>query len=180
MDQPANIARASVLLLITLAFGCSDGLELIPVNGKVLFDPLTIPGFYFSKLVLPDYAGATTASTPYLAQVNARGLIVIDTDDYGLVCCVPLGMSEVSTIAFNEKMVEGATVKKGQEMGMFNYGGSSFAILFQDLKDKRLVFMEADGTLYEEDPQSAASSAGAGGEPTWIGSQIGVWVDLVK
>jgi hypothetical protein len=25
------------------------------------------------------------------------------------------------------RMAKGATVKKGQEMGMFNYGGSSFA-----------------------------------------------------
>lgn len=150
----------------------------VPVNGTVLFNPLAVPGFFFNKLVLPDYTGATTASLPYLAQVNARGIIVIDTDDYGLVCCVPLGMSEVSTISFNDKMVEGAPVKKGDEMGMFNYGGSSFALIFQHLPKKRLVFMQANGDLYEEDPQGATSSSGSGGEPTLIGSQIGVWVDL--
>lgn len=150
----------------------------VPVNGKVLFDPLPIPGFFFSKLVLPDYAGATTASLPYLAQVNARGLIVIETEEYGNVCCVPLGMSEVSTISFNDEMKKGATVNKGQEMGMFNYGGSSFAILFQNLPDKKLVFMQSDGTLYDENPPAASSSSGSGGEPTSIGAQIGQWVDI--
>jgi phosphatidylserine decarboxylase len=150
----------------------------IPVNGEVLFDPLVIPGFYFSKLILPDYGGATTASLPFLAQVNARGLIVIKTEEYGYVCCVPLGMSEVSTISFSDEMVKGAQVTKGQEMGTFNYGGSSFAILFQNLPDKKLIFMQSDGELYEENPPGASSSSGTGGEPTWIGSQIGVWVDL--
>ena len=63
------------------------------VNGTVLFTPLAIPGCFFNKLVIPDFGGATTASLPYLAQVNARGLIVIKTEDYGHVCCIPLGMS---------------------------------------------------------------------------------------
>ena len=35
-----------------------------PVNGKVLFAPFTIPGCFFSKLVLPHFGGATTASLP--------------------------------------------------------------------------------------------------------------------
>ena len=149
-----------------------------PVNGKVLFDPLRISGFYFSKLVLPDYAGATTASLPYLAQVNARGIIVIETEDYGNVCCIPLGMSEISTISFNENMKKGAPVSKGDEMGMFNYGGSSFALIFQKIPGKKLVFMDSYGDLYEENPPAASSSSGSGGQQTLIGSQIGVWVDL--
>src|SRR4029077_7348092 len=99
----------------------------VPVIGEVLFDPITIPGCFFNKLVIPDFGGATTASLPYLAQVNARGLIVFKTKDYGYFCCIPLGMSEVSSIEFDPAMKKGAQVKKGQEMGMFNYGGSSFA-----------------------------------------------------
>lgn len=95
----------------------------VPVNGTVLFDPLVIPGCFFSKAVLPDYGGATTASTPYLAEANARGLIVFETEDYGNVCCIPLGMSEVSTVTFDEQLQQGAHVKKGDEMGMFHYGG---------------------------------------------------------
>ncbi|MEO1380691.1 MAG: phophatidylserine decarboxylase associated domain-containing protein [Pseudomonadota bacterium] len=147
----------------------------VPVNGRVMFDPLCIDGAYFNKLVLPDFGGATTASLPYLTEVNARGLIVFETPDYGRVCCIPLGMSEVSTITFNEQMVRGAEVNKGQEMGMFNYGGTSFVIIYENLPDKQLVFMDAEGKHYPQRPQTATSSAGAGGNVTNIGSQIGVW-----
>lgn len=147
----------------------------VPVNGQVLFDPICIPGAYFNKLVLPDFGGATTASLPYLTEVNARGLIVFETADYGRVCCIPLGMSEVSTIAFDAQMKQGAQVRKGQEMGMFNYGGSSFAIIYENLPDKQLVFMDAQGQHYPQRPPTATSSSGAGGEVTNIGAQIGVW-----
>jgi len=147
----------------------------VPVNGTVLFDPLCIPGAYFNKLILPDFGGATTASLPYLTEVNARGLIVFETPDYGRVCCIPLGMSEVSTITFNDQMTAGATVTKGQEMGMFNYGGSSFVIIYENLPDKQLVFMNEEGMHYPQRPDTATSSAGAGGYVTNIGSQIGVW-----
>ncbi|MDV7340050.1 phophatidylserine decarboxylase associated domain-containing protein [Terasakiella sp. A23] len=147
----------------------------VPANGEVLFDPISIPGAYFNKLVLPDYGGATTASLPYLTEVNARGLIVIDTGEYGRICCIPLGMSEVSTISFDKDMKKGAKVKKGQEMGMFNYGGSSFVMIFENLLDKELVFINDKGKRYPQQPATATNSAGTGGEVTEIGAQIGVW-----
>jgi phosphatidylserine decarboxylase len=147
----------------------------VPVNGEVLFDPLVIPGCFFSKLVLPDYGGATTLSTPYLAEANARGLIVFDTPDYGKVCCIPLGMSEVSTVKFDESMKKGATVKKGEEMGMFHYGGSSFVVIYQNLPDKQLIFMNENGDYYPQQPPPPGSSAGASNYETNIGSQIGQW-----
>jgi phosphatidylserine decarboxylase len=147
----------------------------VPVNGKVLFDPLCVPGAYFNKLILPDFGGATTASLPYLCEVNARGLIVFETPDYGHVCCIPLGMSEVSTISFDPAMSGGASVFKGQQMGMFNYGGSSFAILYENLPDQQLIFMDAAGNHYPQRPVLPSSSAGTGGIVTNIGAQIGVW-----
>ncbi|HTZ12041.1 MAG TPA: phophatidylserine decarboxylase associated domain-containing protein [Mycobacterium sp.] len=149
-----------------------------PANGEVLFDPLAIPGAFFNKLVIPDFAGATTASLPYLTAVNARGLIVFKTADYGYICCIPLGMSEISTITFDPKMKKGATVTKGQEMGTFNYGGSSFAVLYQNLPGKRLFFINADGIPYDQTPVLPHGSASTGGEVTLIGSQIGMWVDI--
>ncbi|MFN9643995.1 MAG: phophatidylserine decarboxylase associated domain-containing protein [Cyanobacteriota bacterium] len=146
-----------------------------PVNGKVLFDPIVIPGCFFSKLVLPDYGGATTASTPYLAEANARGLIVFETKDYGRVCCLPLGMSETSTVQFDKAMKKGAVVKKGQEMGMFHYGGSSFVVIYQDLPGKKLIFMDGQGQAFPSQPPPPGSSAGASAYNTNIGSQIGQW-----
>lgn len=149
-----------------------------PVNGEVLFDPFTIPGYYFNKLVIPDFAGATTASLPYSVQVNARGLIVFKTEDYGHVCCIPLGMSEVSTVTFDDKMVKGAKVKKGQEMGSFNYGGSSFVLIFENRPKKKLIFMDADGNLMPQSPILPSGSSSTGGVITSIGAKIGRWIDV--
>lgn len=146
-----------------------------PVNGEVLFDPFVIEGDYFNKLVIPDFGGATTSSTPYLLQVNVRGLLVIKTDDYGYVCCVPIGMSEVSTLRFNEDMGAGTTVEKGQEMGMFQYGGSSFALIFQKLPGMKLFFQSGTGVVYDKNPVLPQGSSSVGGNITLIGSQIGKW-----
>jgi phosphatidylserine decarboxylase len=147
----------------------------VPVNGRVLFDPCAIPGCFFSKLILPDFGGATTASTPYLAQVNARGLIVFKTEDYGHVCCLPLGMSEVSSVVFDPAMKQNAQVRKGQEMGTFEYGGSSFAVLYEKPPNKELIFVNADGVPYPQRPVLPTSSSGTGGAVTNIGAQIGIW-----
>jgi phosphatidylserine decarboxylase len=149
----------------------------VPVNGEILFDPISVPGAYFNKLVLPDFGGATTASLPYLAQVNARGLIVFKTEDYGHVCAIPLGMSEVSTIAFDPAMKGGATVCKGEEMGMFNYGGSSFAVIYEKLPGKELFFVDDKGNPLPQRPVLPTNSSSFG-EVTNIGSQIGIWVSI--
>jgi len=151
----------------------------VPVNGEVLFTPFSVKGYFFNKLILPDYGGATTASLPYLAQVNARGIIVFRTEEYGHVCCIPLGMSEVSTVEFDDSLVAGASVQKGDFMGKFNYGGSSFAIIYENLPSKTLEFKNSAGVDYLQDPVLPSGSSGAGGEITLIGSQIGVWVDNV-
>ncbi|SOE23015.1 phosphatidylserine decarboxylase [Spirosomataceae bacterium TFI 002] len=150
----------------------------VPVNAKVMFDPIVVPGYFFNKLVIPDFGGASTASLPYLAQVNARGIIVFETEDYGRVCCIPLGMSEVSSISFDPAMVAGATVTKGQEMGTFNYGGSSFAIIYEKLPGKDLVFMNDQGIQYPQDPVLPSGSSSTGGAVTKIASKIGIWVDF--
>ena len=150
-----------------------------PVNGEVVFKPIDIPGAFFNKLVIPDFAGATTASLPYLVQVNARGLIVIKTVDYGYVCCIPLGMSEVSSIVFDEKMkAPKAQVTKGQEMGTFEYGGSSFVMIFQKLPGKRLIFQDSFGNVYDKRPVLPKGSSSVGGNITLIGSQVGKWEDV--
>lgn len=151
-----------------------------PVSGTVLFPPFEIDGCFFNKLVIPDFGGATTASLPYLAQVNARGLMVIETEDYGYVCCVPLGMSEVSSVQFDEAMkIPAHQVKKGDEMGMFHYGGSSYVMIFQKLPGKSLLFQNAEGIPFAKRPVLPKGSASTGGNVTMIGSQIGVWEDAL-
>jgi phosphatidylserine decarboxylase len=52
-----------------------------------------------------------------------------DNKDLGLVCFLGIGMTEVSTCDITVK--EGQHVNKGDEIGMFHYGGSSHVCLFE-------------------------------------------------
>lgn len=59
-----------------------------------------------------------------------RALIFIQADDpdIGLACVVPIGMAEVSTC--DVQVEQGKHVWKGEELGMFHFGGSSLCVLF--------------------------------------------------
>jgi phosphatidylserine decarboxylase len=59
-----------------------------------------------------------------------RAIITIDTGNpkIGLVGFIAVGMCEVSTCEVTVKEQE--VVKKGQQLGMFHFGGSSHAVIF--------------------------------------------------
>jgi phosphatidylserine decarboxylase len=63
--------------------------------------------------------------------LETRGLIVLQTDRYGLVALMPVGMSPVSSVNFEKPLKEGSKVKKGDPMGHFLFGGSDFIVVFQ-------------------------------------------------
>lgn len=84
-------------------------------------------------------------------------------------------MSEVSTVKFDKAMKQDAEVNKGQEMGVFMYGGSSYVMIFQKLPGKELFFQNATGTIYDKSPELPKGSASVGGITTNIGAQIGKW-----
>lgn len=80
-------------------------------------------------------------------------------------------MSEVSGIKFHKKeMAAALQVTKGQEMGMFQYSGSSYVIIFQKLPGKRLIFLNGAGDVYDKRPVLPKGSAGTGGNITLIGN----------
>ena len=61
----------------------------------------------------------------------SRALIFIEADnpDIGLMCIMLVGMAEVSS---NEITVsEGQHVKKGEQLGMFHFGGSTHCLIFR-------------------------------------------------
>ncbi|KAG0246761.1 hypothetical protein BG011_002339, partial [Mortierella polycephala] len=66
----------------------------------------------------------------YLTATATRALIFIEADSpaIGLMCFIGVGMAEVSTCEITVK--EGQHVKKGSEIGMFHYGGSTFCLIF--------------------------------------------------
>lgn len=63
--------------------------------------------------------------------IETRGCIILETDKYGLVALLPIGMSPVSSINFSADIKQGTQVKKGREMGSFMFGGSDFVMVFQ-------------------------------------------------
>ena len=73
-----------------------------------------------------------TGSLPYMAMVNRRAIIYIKNDYVGYVAIIPIGMLEVSSVYV--KVKKGDKLNKGDELGYFEYGGSSFALIFEKNK----------------------------------------------
>ena len=89
------------------------------VGGFLTWDPKT------NKYVLD-------ANTPGWQNIETRGCVIVETPKYGLVALLPIGMSQVSSINFEKSVKVGSTVKKGDMMGYFLFGGSDFVMLFQN------------------------------------------------
>ena len=71
------------------------------------------------------------AETPGWQMIETRDCVIMQTEDYGLVALLPIGMSQVSSVNFEDTVKVGATVKKGDALGYFLFGGSDFVIIFQ-------------------------------------------------
>lgn len=74
-----------------------------------------------------------TNSQSYLAHVAARAIILIQADDpvIGLVAFVPVGMVEVSSCMIDSNVTPGYHVSKGEELGYFQFGGSTYCLVFR-------------------------------------------------
>ena len=84
---------------------------------------------------LPRASTRSSPPTPrsYLAHVAARAVILIQADDpvIGLVAFVPVGMSEVSSCMIGPQVSAGTHVAKGEELGYFQFGGSTHCLVFR-------------------------------------------------
>lgn len=110
-----------------------------PVSGKIV-KAYVQDGTYFSEPLFEglgdpntkeiDAHGISTGQG-YIAALATRAIIFIEADnkDIGLMAFIGIGMDEVSTCEITVK--EGAHVKKGEQTGMFHFGGSSHVLLFR-------------------------------------------------
>ena len=64
-------------------------------------------------------------------SIETRGVVVLETDG-GLAAIVPVGMCQVCSVNFEENIVPGAQVKKGDPLGWFAFGGSDIVMLFSE------------------------------------------------
>ena len=104
-----------------------------PVAGTIVRAFLQ-QGTYFSEAVSEDWdAVAPPVSQPYLAHVAVRAIVLIEADDpvIGLVAFVGIGMDEVSSCMIGKNMTLGHHVAKGEELGRFQFGGSTHCLVFR-------------------------------------------------
>lgn len=69
---------------------------------------------------------------PGWQSIETRDLVVVDTGEYGLVAILPIAMSQVSSCNWEDNVVVGAHVEKGDPMGYFLFGGSDICMVFQE------------------------------------------------
>lgn len=104
-----------------------------PVSATVVSMRL-IPGTFFSELEAEgfDPAGPNN-SQGYITHTAARALIFLQADDpaIGLMAILFVGMAEVSSCRFDPKLKPGTHVAKGEEIGTFQYGGSTHCLIFR-------------------------------------------------
>lgn len=104
-----------------------------PVSGTIK-KAFVKEGLYFSQA---DSEGvdpsAQEKSQGYLVHVQTRALFFIKADDItiGLMCFMPVGMVEVSSCIINDNIKPGYHVKKGEELGYFQFGGSTHCLIFR-------------------------------------------------
>ena len=70
-------------------------------------------------------------SIPGWQMIETRDCVIVDTDDYGLVAILPIGMSQICSCNWEDSVKVGAKVEKGDPMGYFLFGGSDIVMVFQ-------------------------------------------------
>ncbi|KAK5661786.1 hypothetical protein OQA88_9887 [Cercophora sp. LCS_1] len=72
-----------------------------------------------------------TNAQGYLTALATRGIIFIEADNpaVGLMVFIGVGMDEVSTCEITVR--EGQRVKKGEQLGMFHFGGSTHCLIWR-------------------------------------------------
>lgn len=111
-----------------------------PVSGTIR-RAFVQDGTYFSEPLFENVADPTnhgeidtkgiTVGQGYLSAMATRGVIFIEADNpaIGLMAFIAIGMDEVSSVDITVK--EGQHVKKGEQTGMFHFGGSTHCLLFR-------------------------------------------------
>ena len=87
---------------------------------------------------------------PGWQMIETRDCLIIDTEEYGLVAILPIGMSQICSCNWEETVKPGTKVEKGDPMGYFLFGGSDIVMVFQSgVKAEMLCPKSSDGTGYD-------------------------------
>lgn len=101
--------------------------------------------------------------------VYHRGYYIIETEDYGYVAMIAVGLDDISSINFERKFspdalaktLTGVPVDKGEKVGHFAYGGSTVILLFEPDVLGAVKLMEGAqlGIINKKPPKSNDVSA---------------------
>ena len=72
-------------------------------------------------------------------MVETRACAIIETEKYGLVAMMPVGMSQICSVNWLPSLHVGQELKQGDEMGFFQFGGSDVVMIFQKGVDVNIV-----------------------------------------
>jgi phosphatidylserine decarboxylase len=97
-----------------------------PVTGTIK-KIVPVPGTYYVRSPAHPYP----KSLGFLTSIAARMLIFIESSNekIGLMCFVAVGMVEVSTCEATVRV--GQVVNRGDQLGMFHFGGSTHCLVFR-------------------------------------------------
>jgi phosphatidylserine decarboxylase len=97
-----------------------------------------IPGTYYAEAASVGFDPAgPNDSQGYIAHTATRALMFIEADNptIGLMCVVAIGMAEVSSCLLvgpdGTPLTEGQHVDKGDQIGYFQFGGSTHCLVFR-------------------------------------------------
>ncbi len=108
-----------------------------PVSGKIV-KAYVQDGTYYSEPQFEDFSESSGADEHsegtgqgYITATATRAIIFIEADNpaIGLMAFLGVGMAEVSTCQITVK--EGQHVEKGEQIGMFHFGGSTHCLMFR-------------------------------------------------
>jgi phosphatidylserine decarboxylase len=102
-----------------------------PVNGTVT-KAYVKDGTYFAEAASHGFDPAgPNDSQAFITEVATRALMFIEADNpaIGLMCVLAVGMAEVSSCEITA--YEGQRVRKGDQIGMFHFGGSTHCLIFR-------------------------------------------------
>jgi len=96
-----------------------------PVSGTIK-EFRSLPGDYY------DVDPIAIRSQVNILTSNARDYVVIDSPEFGEVLFVAIGAVDVGTVEIHEKYRKSGTkINKGDELGLFQFGGSSIIVAFR-------------------------------------------------
>jgi phosphatidylserine decarboxylase len=98
--------------------------ELRKIPGENGAGGITVWNPELKKYILED-------AIPGWQMIETRDCVIIDTEAYGLVAVLPIGMSQICSCNWEENLSVGSKVEKGDPMGYFLFGGSDIVMVFQ-------------------------------------------------